>query len=62
MFVYYKLYREPFSPTISTRRCGDKEKTAVLGVEVVHKKTRSVHTFVLFIFISLELTSSSSGQ
>ncbi len=26
MFVYYKVYREPFSPTISTRRCGDKGK------------------------------------
>ncbi len=26
MFVYYKLYREPVSPTISTLRCGDQEK------------------------------------
>ncbi len=26
MFVYYKLYREPVSPTISTPRCGDQGK------------------------------------
>ncbi len=26
MFVYHKLYWEPVSPTISTRRCGDQGK------------------------------------
>ncbi len=50
MFVYYKLYREPVSPTISTRRCGDQEKTSVPGVEVVHDKARSVRSFFLKSF------------
>ncbi len=26
MFVYYKLYREPVSPTILTPQCGDQKK------------------------------------
>ncbi len=37
MFVYYKLYRKPASPTILTPRCGDQGKTAVSGIEVVHE-------------------------
>ncbi len=47
MFVYYKLYREPVSPTISTSvwRSG---KTAVPGIEVMHEKARSVCPFSFF--------------
>ncbi len=52
MFVYYKFYREPVSPTISTRRCGDQEKTSVPGVEVVHEKARSsVRPLYIFLYI-----------
>ncbi len=58
MFVYYKLYRESVSPTISIPRCGDQGKTAV---EVVQEKTRSVRP--TFYFILLERMSSfSAGQ
>ncbi len=61
MFVYYKLYREPVSPTISITQCGDQGKTAVPGVEVVQEKTRSVR--LTFYFILLERMSSfSAGQ
>ncbi len=44
MFVYYKLYREPVSPTIST----NQEKIAVPSIEVVHEKTRSIRTIFFF--------------
>ncbi len=51
MFVCYKLYREPVSPTISSCRCGDQEKkTAVPRVEVVHEKARSVCPIIIFFF------------
>ncbi len=61
MFVYYKLYREPVSPTISITQCGDQGKTAVPGIEVVQEKTRSVR--LTFYFILLERMSSfSAGQ
>ncbi len=37
--VYYKLYREPVSPTISdTLGVEIRKKMAVPGVEVVHEK------------------------
>ncbi len=47
MFVYYRLYRKLVSPMISTPRCGDQEKTAIPGIEVVHEKARSVHKVCL---------------
>ncbi len=51
MFVYYKLYREPVSPMISTPRCREQENMAVLGIEVVLEKARSVRPFVIvFLF------------
>ncbi len=54
MFVYYKLYREPVSPMISTPRCREQENTAVLGIEVVLEKARSVRPFVIvFFFINV---------
>ncbi len=49
MFVYYKLYTEPVSPTISTPRCGD-QGTAVPGIEVVHEKAGSICPFFFFFF------------
>ncbi len=52
MFVYYKLYREPVSSTISTCWCGDQEKkTSVPRVEVVHGKARSVRPLYIYIYI-----------
>ncbi len=45
--MYYKLYREPVSPTVLTPWCGDQEKTSVPGIEVVHEEAR---TFFIFTF------------
>ncbi len=44
MFVYYKLYRKPVYPTISTPRCG----ITVPAIEGVHEKARSVRLFFIF--------------
>ncbi len=62
MFVYYKLYREPDSPTISTTLCGNQEKIAVPSIEVVHEKTRSVQTIFIFLFFLERTSSLSAGQ
>ncbi len=51
MFVYYKLYREPVSPTILTPLCGDQEKKRqYCEVEVVHENVRSVRLLFFFFF------------
>ncbi len=51
MFVYYKLYREPVSPTISTSQCEDQKKNIRLcvEVEVVQEKARSVRPLFFFV-------------
>ncbi len=45
MFVYYRLYKKPVSPMISTPRCGDQKK--IPGVKVVHEKVKSVRQVCL---------------
>ncbi len=53
MFVYYKVYREPFSPTISTRRCGDKgKKRQSLELRLC---TRRQEAFILLFYLYLFL-------
>ncbi len=46
-FVYYRLYKITVSPMTLTPRCGDQEKTAIPGIEVVYEKTRSVRQVCL---------------
>ncbi len=63
MFMYYRLYKKPVSPMISTPRFGDQEKMAIPGVEVVHEKAKSVRQVFLLFLIFFERTSSlSAGQ
>ncbi len=47
MFVYYKLYKKPVSPMISTPQCGDQEIMVIPGIEVVHEKVKSVRRVCL---------------
>ncbi len=47
MFVYYRLYKKPVSPMISTPRCGDQKKMVIPGVKVVHEKVKSVRQVCL---------------
>ncbi len=46
MFVYYKLYREPVSPTISTTQQSEKWQSPVLRL-----CTRTQEAFVLLLFL-----------
>ncbi len=64
MFVYYKLYREPVSQTISTTLCGNQEKIAVPSIEVVHEnnKERSDHFTFFFFFLKERPPSLLANQ
>ncbi len=57
MFVYYKLYREPFFLTISTTLCGDQGKK--WQSPALRLCTRRQEALILFFFFFYERPLSS---